>query len=312
MRVLFPDISNPYGGKGWFLHGLVAKLRQIGVQVTHDAHDDYDVSLENIRIRTKTKRPIVVRLDGVYHDTSIPWAEKNASLKDAAERATAIVCQSEYGKRMVREYLNADESKISIIHNGTDLNAETIDPELTHQHNFVALSVWRPHKRLEDIIKAFLVADIPDSCLRILGKMGAGMTDDIYRYASDRVVFMGQITDRPRLLGYLKTATAMIHLCWFDCCPNSVVEAIGQRCPVICSNEGGTHELVEPSNGIVLPLDRQYDLKPVDLYQPPPVDINKVAEAMHIIVRVKPPIFNSHVDINRTAAFYKKVFESVL
>jgi len=311
MKVLFPDTSSPGTGKGFFLQGLVGELQNIGVGIITDKSEDHDIVFENIRIKNKTHRPIVVRFDGVYHDTGIDWRGKNEGIKEAADRAFSIICQSDFGRKMVIAYLNADPSKITVINNGTRSNAPVIEPELTHRHNFITVSVWRPHKRLKETIEAFLLADIPDSVLRVFGKLGKGMDESIKSYASDKVIFMDQVTDRPLLLGYMRTATASIHLCWFDCCPNSVVEAINQLCPVICSNEGGTHELVRPSGGIVLNLDQPYNLMPVDLYHPPKINLNMVAEAMVSVSQNRPEIKNNHVDLNTTAQKYKAVFEHV-
>jgi glycosyltransferase involved in cell wall biosynthesis len=138
------------------------------------------------------------------------------------------------------------------------------------------------------------------------------MSDDIVKYASDKVLFMEHCTDRAALLGYMRHSTALIHLCWTDCCPNSVVEAINQRCPVICNNEGGTHEIVRPSGGIVLDIDDPYDLQPTDLYNPPVVDLKKIADAMVHVSKNRPLIKNDHVDIKNVAQQYKKKFEMYL
>jgi glycosyltransferase involved in cell wall biosynthesis len=311
MNVLFPDVSNPKTGKGFFLNGLVGELKKLSVNIMFDRSQPHDMVFENIRLKNKTAKPVVVRFDGVYHDTGIDWRAKNQGMVEAARRATRIICQSQFGKRMVVAFLGADPDRIFIINNGSDPNQAVIMPDLTHKNNFIAVAVWRPHKRLRETIDAFLAADIRDSVLRIFGKMGKGMDDSIRRYAGDKVVFMDQVEDRARLLGYMRSATAMIHLCWFDCCPNSVIEAINQRCPVICSNEGGTHELVYPSNGIVVPVDGPYDYRPVDLYHPPPIDINKIAEACCRVVAARPEIVNDHVNIATIAQRYKNVFEGV-
>lgn len=309
MTILFPDVSNPATGKGFFLQGLVAELQRLGVRIVYDRNQPHDVVFENIRIKTKTSKPVVVRFDGVYHDISIDWRGKNEGMVEAAQRATKIICQSEFGKRMVLEFLGADANKITIINNASDSNQPVTLPKLTHNHNFIAVAVWRPHKRLRETIDAFLAAAIPDSVLRIFGKMGKGMDDTIRRYSWPNVIFMDHMDDRAQLLGYMRTATAMLHLCWFDCCPNSVVEAINQHCPVICSNQGGTREVVEPSGGIVLDLDEPYDYKPVDLYNPPAIDIAKVADAMYGTIVKRPEIRNDFVNLTNTAERYKAVFE---
>lgn len=308
MRVLFPDVSGPATGKGFFLQGLAAELEKIGVKIVFDRALKHDVVFENIRIKTKTTNPVVVRFDGVYHDLALDWRGKNDGLVAAAQRATKIVCQSCFGKRMVLKFLGAEKDKIRIIYNGSDPDQPVTMPELTHKHNYIAVAVWRPHKRLYETIDAFLAAGIPDSSLRIFGKMGKGMDDSVRRYASKNLIFMDQVENRALLLGYMRSATAMLHLCWFDCCPNSVVEAINQKCPVICSNEGGTHELVRPSSGIVLDLDDEYDYQPIDLYNPPSIDINKVAEAMISCAKERPVITNEHVKLSTAAEQYKYAF----
>jgi len=313
MRVLFPDTSNPKTGKGFFIQALSQELPKIGVEIASEYDPECDVIFENIRVRNpKSRKPIVVRFDGVYHNTAMNWQAKNETIAEAARLASGIVCQSEFGKRMVLEYLKADESKITVINNGSNPYTTVTKPEFKNEHNFLAVAVWRPHKRLEDTIKAFLLADVKDAVLRIFGKLGKGMDTSILKYNSNKVIFMEHVTDRAALHGYYKYSTALIHLCWTDCCPNSVVEAICQKCPVICNNEGGTHEIVRPSGGIVLDIDNPYDLKPTDLYNPPPVDLNKIAEAIVSVSKNRPQIKNEHVDIHNIAQQYKKKFEMCL
>lgn len=313
MKALFPDVSNPGTGKGFFLQGLVDELRKLKVDIIFDRNKPHDVSLENIRIRNKTTAPMVVRFDGVYHNTAIDWKRKNEGMVIAAKAATKIICQSQFGREMVVRYLSADPKKITIINNASVKSVEIKSIGLINRNNFIAVAVWRPHKRLKETIEGFLAADIPDSILRIFGKLGKGMDNFSFnKYPKDRVVYMDQMTDRSNLLAYMHLATAMIHLCWFDCCPNSVVEAINQRCPVICNNVGGTKEIVYPSNGIVLELDEPYDYKPVDLYNPPPIDINKLAEAIRSVSINRPKINNEHVNIENVAWRYKNVLESAM
>lgn len=309
MTVLFPDVSDPGAGKGYFLQGLVAELQKLKVGIVFDRSEPHDVVFENVRLKTKTRLPIIVRFDGVYHDIETDWRRKNEGMAEAAQRSTKIICQSRFGKEMVVKFLDGDPQKITIINNGSDPDAPVTIPEQTHAHNFIAVAVWRPHKRLKETIEGFLEASVPDSVLRIFGKLGRGMDDSILRYASKRVLFMDHFTDRSRLLGYMRSATAMIHLCWFDCCPNSVVEAINQRCPVICGNEGGTRELVYPSNGIVLEIDQPYNFQPVNLYHPPAIAISKVAAACSAVAKKRPEILNEHVNIATVAWRYKNVFD---
>ncbi len=59
----------------------------------------------------------------------------------------------------------------------------------------------------------------------------------------------------------------MIHLAWLDHCPNVVVEALSQDCPVICTNSGGTGEIVG-SNGIVISETTPYEFELTDYDEP--------------------------------------------
>ena len=72
----------------------------------------------------------------------------------------------------------------------------------------------------------------------------------------------------------------MIHLCWLDCCPNTVVEGLASGLPVVCSHNGGTKELVR-DDGIVIQLEEDYEYgSMVNLYHPPKVDTNIIVEAV--------------------------------
>ena len=311
MIVLFVDFRGPKAGKGFQLQSIYHELPNQGVETT--LKGPHDVVLENARLRMKSSKPKVLRVDGCYHDTGMDWKAKNQSLKDSAHQADHVICQSEYGKFMLQKYLGIPDSKCTIVFNGSDPRYKPPTVEQTHRHEFIALSKWRPHKRLKDALDAFLLADIPESCLRVFGQFGKGMDKSMVSdYSDPRILWLGPMYDRPTLMGYIKQSIAMIHLCQNDCCPNSVVEAICMGTPVICGNTGGTPEIVRPSGGTVLDLQKPYDGEPIDLYHPVPIDVSMVSEAMKKMVENRPNIVCDHVDIRQTAYGYKRVFEKVV
>ena len=69
-----------------------------------------------------------------------------------------------------------------------------------------------------------------------------------------------------------------------DHCPNTVVEAIANGLPVLCSNQGGTREIVEgASAGIVSECDTEVDLFKLNLYEPPEPDWDQLIQsAQHL------------------------------
>lgn len=304
MRVLFPDISNPASGRGFFLNALAKELPNHGVQVVFDG--EHDVSLHSIRLWRKSKKPRILRLDGVYHDTGKDWKVKNQGLSWHALVADGVICQSEFSKQMVMRYLDVPQEKIQVIFNG----AAVVPVKSPHDPRaFLAISKWRPHKRLSDIIGSFLLANIADAVLLVCGDVSKA---DLPLMKFGDCVRFGGACHHDELWALYQLACASIHLCWFDACPNSVVEAIVAGCPVITNNVGGTHEIVRLSGGMVLELDKPYDYRPVDLYHPPAIDRYAVASAMRQCAAARPSVNSQHVDIRTIAAQYKTYFEKFL
>jgi len=311
IRVLFPDISNPTSGRSFFLNALAEELPNHGVEVVYgDA--EHDISLHPIRLWRKTKKPKILRIDGVYHNTAIDWKAKNENIKDSAHKSDGIICQSKFSKIMAMMYLEIPECKTKVIFNGVKIEENKYDYSFDCKLPFMAISRWRPHKRLTDIIESFLLANLNESQLLIFGDISKSDCD-IYKYKNNnKIVYAGTITDRDKLKSYYHYAIASIHLCWFDSCPNSVVEALSCGCPVITNNVGGTCELVAPSGGIVCNIDKPYDYFPVDLYHPNPIDRNIVAEAIINVSKNKPGIKNNHIDIKVIAKQYKEYFDEFI
>lgn len=310
MKIFFPDVRDPNGGKSYFLHSLYKELEKLGATIVFEGQ--HDIVFGSVRYPIKSKAKKVLRLDGVYHNTVKPnWREKNRSLKDNAAVASRVICQSNFGWNMVNRFVGVDPEKVRIIGNGADPDAPYVKREKKFEHEFLALAKWRPHKRLKDIIESFLTAEVPNSVLNVIGEPDDEGLLNLYGNRSD-VIFHGSIFDRATLYGFMKSADASIHLCWFDCFPNSVVEAVCMGCPVICNNTGGTHEIVRPSGGIVLDLDKEYDYQPTDLYNTPVIDLEKVAVAIRSCAENRPAIKHDHVNIKSVAKQYYEVFKEVM
>jgi glycosyltransferase involved in cell wall biosynthesis len=299
-------IINEIGGKALFTRRLATEFRRRGYEVVSEG--DADVSLNVIRIKHRHSKYKILRLDGVWHDTGKDWKAKNKGMRQSVKEADGVIYQSCFARRMCHEYLGHPKCPERVIFNGSDLKVwDSINP--THfqsAYNFIAFSKWRPHKRMRDIIESFIMADIEGSHLIIVGdgaKSGISKEDADAYFARPNIDYLGQLPQK-WLMPLVKGATASIHLCWFDACPNSVVEAICAKTPVICNNTGGTWEIVGPSGGIIVPIDKPYDLKPVDLYHPPEIKRGLVAAAMREVAAVKPEVKREHVNIVNIAEQY--------
>jgi glycosyltransferase involved in cell wall biosynthesis len=130
---------------------------------------------------------------------------------------------------------------------------------------------WRRHKRLNETIEIIHRLNALDKkyCLVVVGEA-------VNIPVSDYIFPVGRI-DNSELYKYYQCCDVCLHLCWIDNCPNTVVEAIANNIPVICSNQGGTRELVEVAEaGIVSECDKDIEFVSVDLNRPPTPEIEKI------------------------------------
>lgn len=301
-------------GPNTFAHRLAVQLSNDGYVLADP--DDYDVALafiEEGRNRLRGDRPIVQRLDGIWFKPQ-DFDRRNEGIRSLYRRADHVVFQSEFDRKMVEKWWEGPK-RGTVIHNGIEQARVPKHPGLDdlrrgsqkpgcerspYEKIFVSSSNWHPQKRLRDNIALFehlrkTVA--PDSCLIILGS-----TPDV-KVANPHVFYAGSVSHETCLQIYA-AADWMIHLAWLDHCPNVVVEALSQRLPVICSERGGTKEIVG-NNGLVL-RDEPYDFDLMDYDNPPRIDVTQVTELPNIVVDP------SHLDIVAVAHRYEEIFEELV
>jgi len=296
MRVLIDVKDNPTSGKGHFLNRLAHELPNHGVEVVSEGK--HDIYLGVNQFKHKTKAPKVLRVNGCYNDKARPFKKMNETIAVQCRKADGIIYQSQWSKQMHQKYVGKYKVPSAVIFNGS-FQTKGVD----FANGFVAVSRWRPHKRLKDIITAFDIADTGRK-LHVYGD-----TPMIGRVPN--VVYHGKVFAN-ELFSAFNQANASIHICYLDACPNSVVESLMVGCPVITNNVGGTQELIMEGCGEVCEIDEPYDMRPVKLYKPPPVDHNVIAQAMWDSLKWPRVTNNAHVDIVNIAKQYKSFFEDVL
>lgn len=317
MKIYIPSLNKPpTTGKGFFYRRLSKALQSLGCDIVTDENSRVDVALHNVRVR-KNNAPInIIRIDGVYHDIKKNYKKLNKSIfKGYHVDPDGIIFQSKFSNRMADRYLGKFEGPSTIIPNGVSFDeCESSTPkEKEYKYNFFSYSRWRPHKRLADIIHSFLIASLEDSCLYIAGDISQSDIPTKARkkmFSLPNIKYVGKLNQQ-EISSYLKIMDGVIHLCWFDSCPNSVVEAIGHKVPVICNNVGGTPEIVGLSNGYICNIDKKYDLKPVDLYHPPAIDRNIIAYNINRAARENRIIEREHINIINIAKKYLEFFKEV-
>ena len=316
MRVHIPKSKGLRGPKIFCNRLSKAMSKNPDVELVDPARSSiqlHSVILQNARKGVKN----VLRLDGVYHHVGpeYDWRKRNVPIKESFDRADGVIYQSDFSKTLCEKYLGEVKVPHTIIYNGADPEAYLLSSskDIYKRPFFLAVANWRAFKRLEDIVESFLLANLKGVDLVVVGdvsKSGIGEKIDVYE-KHPRIRFLG-VLNQIELIPYYVSCLALVHISWIDNCPNSVVEAICAKKPVICGNIGGTKELVDKSGGIVLGLEEEYDLEPRDLYRPPPIDRELVVSAMIRCLCEKFDIQNSHVDIQNVAKKYLKFFKKLL
>jgi len=248
----------------------------------------------------------ILRLDGLYLDSGHRLGNsdaKNRPIFNCYQKFDHIVFQSIYGKKVYEAFTKKERPNSVILNGVCDFFFDEIEP-VKKPEGFekvvIASSTWRRHKRIQECINAFRDPRLKDVALVILGG---------YKNVNLKNVFSLPRIPYNDLPKYYQMGDAMIHLCWLDCCPNTVVEGLASGLPVVCSHNGGTKELVR-DDGIVIQLEEDYEYGSlVNLYHPPKVDTNIIVEA--VLKSLEMPKVKNRDDLkmSNVSLLYKKLFK---
>lgn len=283
MRIHFDNVFISSGagsrtGPNVFAERLARELMRTGHEIV-DHGPDADVSLIFIE---RSGQPLAKytfqRLDGIWFKPD-EYHTKNVGILETYRSVNTTIFQSEFDFKMVKKWWGAPRNGGAIIHNGIDLTRvdHITIPKLakirsTYDKVFVCSSNWHPQKRLRDNLRLFdhlRRTQFPNSCLFVMGANPDVMTTDPH------VLYTG--SQPPEVyLQVFAIADWMFHLAWADHCPNVVIEALSQGTPVICSEVGGTRELIG-GYGRILKED-PYDFDLVDYDRPPAIDVTQVSQ----------------------------------
>ena len=288
IRIAFPRLSSK-GGPNIFMQRLRESIIRQNLAIPRSyLIPFYDIALFHSTAHSHYTKPYVLRMDGIYFgkDAKDPEKQKNNDdMKRAIDGARAVIYQSRFDKQLIETYFGRIKKESIIICNGTKIehscSKHDIRKDLGLPENrrlLICSAGWRRHKRLPEIVEVLKrLNDIEDSyALIILGEQNE------YINANNTYPF-GSVNPK-NIARYYQCADVFIHLSWLDHCPNTVVEAIANGLPVLCSNQGGTREIVESASaGIVSECDTEVDLFNLNLYEPPAPDWDQLIQsAQHL------------------------------
>jgi len=319
----------PDGGPRNFISRLKDSIASAHLADIESNPDTSDVRLECIHnMSPECDVPYALRLDGIYHDSQNTIGNTfllNMPIYDAYKKAKGVIFQSEFDQWMAHLHFGEHENSI-VINNGANIKGLNQNQLLKRKKALsdrviLASSKWRRHKRLKECVQAFslLPKEYDDVELKIAGHIDESEQADLIRMVgnenkSNKIEFLGNISQE-KIYNENMNATCFLHLSWFDHCPNSVIEAMSCGTPVVCSNQGGTKELIEKTKcGLVAEIDPDYDGSFISLYDPPEVDLKPVKHALMDILNKSfynyTTIDLAPIGIGRVARRYVEFLES--
>lgn len=262
-------------GPNSFAKRLAKAFIEAGHEIELKDGRDADLSLVFIEPSgNPLANKVVQRLDGIWFSPE-EFETKNSKIKKLYHSADAVVWQSEFDRGMTTKWWGQPKLG-NVIRNG--INVEPIKKfsipaleQIRQQYEmlFVCSANWHPQKRLVDNINLYRhFRQFYKSAALIV--MGANPTP-----IADPHIFYTGPQSHEVCLEVFSAANWMIHLAWLDHCPNTVVEALSQGTPVICSEQGGTKELVL-DYGLVIKEKKHYDYELVNYNYPPSVDFSNL------------------------------------
>ena len=304
------------GGPAIFRSRLISELNKFeDIKIVTNVRDKFNVELAFIRKVYKHNKPYILRIDGCYYERKRKYG--NSSLKEAILKAKYVIFQSYFSLKLCKHVLGID-NKIkmegvdhSIIYNGIDLNyiKKIKSDKGVETGSFISLAGWRPNKRPFSTIKGFLKAKTGRH-LYMIGGAGFIGSKINKKYNSKYVHILGEKSNK-ETIAIMKACDYQMHLCHIDSCPNSVIEALSCGLNVLCTNLGGTPELVK-DNGVILNVDKQWKKRYLNVDNLDNIPSSIVSEGVKKVIKISKKIDTSVFDINKVALKYREVIKKVI
>lgn len=315
----YPFILNEKIGPYIFLERLALEFKKQRINLTNKFNPLYDFCIFANTNKSLFNKPYFLRIGGIFFDnknTLTDTFQANKLIFDSIDNSIGTIFISDFTKNLVKKFHKNFNTKNIVINNSVPLNIFSPDGKNLrdklniNSQDFVIIvsAAWRRHKRLDEILELFfkLKTKIKNLKLIILGKYNMNKKDP-------DIILAGTIS-HDMLPQWYRTANIYLHLSWIDQNPNTLVEAIACGLPSLCTNNGGTCELIEKTNsGIVSYVDEDYNYQLVDYYNPPKPNydilIKDFMEIYNNYKEYKNNINTAPIDLTEAAKKYLNFFE---
>jgi len=328
IKIGFTFNLNQNSGPSIFLKRLKKNIVKNNYANVSNIFDPFnDILLFSNKVRNPFSKKYIFRIDGPninfseFYNKNNSFIDKN--IFEGAVNASGIIFQSKFSKFLFNKFYKIKKKINSkIIYNGVDNDifnefGKDLRSELGVFDDLVFLTSanWRNHKRLQCTINSFNY--FKDNFEKKSKLIVLGEIKNNIKGLNKNIIQAGNINTEFLPLWY-RSANIYLFFSWLDYCPNTVVEAISSKLPVLCTNLGGTHELVDNCKaGIILNNDADLNFEnPFDLNQPPIIDVKKAYKKMIYIFKnmkdIKHEINLNTINIKNTSKNYLNFIEKSL
>ncbi len=297
------------GGPVIFRDRLIESFKNVeDIKVTNDPKDNFDVELAFIRKISPHNKPYILRVDGCYYEFDRRGGNKR--IKNAIKKSSYLIFQSKFSFELCEHVIGIKKYNIdySVIHNGINIDyIKSIEPSKTVEPgSFISCAGWRPNKRPLSTIKGFIKAKTGRH-LYMIGGAGFVGKKISKKYNSKYIHILDKQSNK-KIISIMKACDYQIHLCHIDSCPNAVLEGLSCGLNVLCTNLGGTMELVR-ENGVVLQIDKLWEGRYMFDGDLDNVKSNVVAKSIHKLLKHNKRPIGTNFDIKNVANSYAKILK---
>ena len=176
-----------------------------------------------------------------------------------AKKADLVITPSKHLKSVVNKW-GAENERIKVIYNGTDLFEEKNDPPRKGYINLITVGRLAPFKNIDKIILSLIELQSMNSNIYKLIIVGDGpQRKNLEKLVSENklkelVTFTGQLKKNELNKYYLKS-DIYIQASGYEGLPHTLLEAISHNLSIISTPIGGTNEILENNtNGWTIDL----------------------------------------------------------
>ncbi len=267
------------------------------------------------RFQPKQKDKVLIRLDGIGVDSDkINFNKINSKFINLINKGNSIVYQSNFSQNCFCNTFNS-LPKGKVIYNGVkklinDRRSNELVRRIESKFKdgyYTVAGRFSNRKRIYEIINEFKKFDLGN--LVVLSDVPENL-----KKRSKKIIYLGMIN--PEMArNIISNSIGLIHFDRYDWCPNIVIAAVNDGVPVICSNFGGTPEIVG-ENGLIIeefPKSLPHSLEGINFAKKSPFPSKKFRDNISDINwKINFKRSKKFYDIDETAQKYVKLAHTLI